>query len=69
MNFFPVFKGMRNASDKKMGLASLAGILVCSCSYLLVGIMGYHLVHTINSKGQPAPYEVKANFLESLPYA
>ncbi len=72
MNFFPVFKGMRNASDKKMSLASLAGILVCSGSYLLVGIMGYHLVHSINGSkvpiGEPS-LQVKANFLESLPYS
>jgi len=43
MNFFPVFKGMRNASDRKMELASLAGVATCSVSYLLVGILGYSL--------------------------
>lgn len=48
MNFFPVFKGMRNATDRKMTLATLTGVLVCSASYLTVGVLGYHLVHTIN---------------------
>jgi amino acid permease len=62
MNFFPVFKGMRNASDRKMTLATLVGVLVCSASYLIVGVLGYHLVHTINDG------VVEANFLKSLPY-
>jgi amino acid permease len=62
MNFFPVFKGMRNANDKKMTLATLTGLLVCSCSYLLVGILGYHLVHTIDGG------IVEANFLSNIPY-
>ena len=63
MNFFPVFKGMRNATDKKMTLATLTGVLVCSASYLTVGVLGYHLVHTINQESK-----VEANFLSSLPY-
>ena len=49
MNFFPVYKGMRNANDKKMSQATMTGIAVCSISYLLIGILGYHLVYTINS--------------------
>ncbi len=48
-----------------MGFASLAGILICSGSYLLVGIMGYHLVHTINGSTEG----IQANFLKSLPYS
>lgn len=58
MNFFPVFKGMRNASDKKMKAAALTGVGVCAASYLLVGILGYSLVGG----------DAKANFLESLKY-
>lgn len=62
MNFFPVFKGMRNANDKRMSLATLTGLLVCSASYLLVGILGYHLVHGIGGN------KVEANFLSNIPY-
>ena len=47
MNFFPVYKGMRDASDKKMALAALVGTLICSASYLIVGIFGYHLAYTL----------------------
>jgi amino acid permease len=47
MNFFPVYKGMRNASDRKFAQATLTGILVCSASYLLIGILGYHLVYSL----------------------
>ena len=57
MNFFPVVKGMRNANDRKIKLASMAGIIVCSVFYMLLGILGYHLVHTM--KGT----EIQANFL------
>jgi hypothetical protein len=52
---------MRNANYKKMTLATLTGLLVCSCSYLLVGILGYHLVHTIDGG------IVEANFLQTFP--
>jgi amino acid permease len=48
MNFFPVYKGMRNANDRKMSLATLTGIFVCSIFYLLLGILGYHLVYTMH---------------------
>ena len=43
-NFFPIFKGMRNSSDKKMMQASFAGGFFCATSYLLVGILGYNLI-------------------------
>jgi amino acid permease len=49
MNFFPVYKGMRKVSDKRMSLAALSGVLVCSVSYLLVGILGYHLIYSIDN--------------------
>jgi amino acid permease len=58
MNFFPVYKGMRDASDKKMALAALVGTLICSASYLIVGIFGYHLAYTLTDAT-----EVKTNFL------
>lgn len=44
MNFFPIFKGMKNVNDKKMSLATLIGISFCVFSYLLVGILGYYYV-------------------------
>lgn len=44
MNFFPIFKGMRKANDKKMSLAVLCGVVFCTISYLLVGILGYQYV-------------------------
>jgi amino acid permease len=44
MNFFPLFKGMKNSSDFKMKMASLAGVGICTLAYLLVGILGYSLL-------------------------
>ncbi len=44
MNFFPIFKGMKNVNDHKMSLAALAGISFCVFSYLLVGVLGYDYV-------------------------
>lgn len=41
MNFFPIFKGMKNVTDKKMSMAAAAGISFCVFSYLLVGVLGY----------------------------
>lgn len=58
MNFFPIFKGMKNVTDKKMSMAALAGIGFCVCSYLLVGLLGYAY----------AGKEAKANFLTTLDY-
>ena len=43
MNFFPIFKGMKDARDEKMKKASITGVLACSIFYLLVGNMGYCL--------------------------
>jgi amino acid permease len=59
MNFFPIYKGLRDATDRKMNIASVIGLSSCAASYLLVGLIGYSL------SGQ----EVQANFLESIPYA
>lgn len=58
MNLFPIYKGMRNVTDSKMAKATLAGIIFCCISYLVVGIMGYDYVG----------HKVSANFLESLSY-
>lgn len=41
MNFFPIYKGMRNVTDAKIAKASLFGSLFCTASYLLIGILGY----------------------------
>ena len=40
MNFFPIYKGMKEARDDKMTKASLSGLLACSFFYILVGNMG-----------------------------
>ena len=58
MNFFPVFKGMKNASDKKISLSALVAMLFCSGSYLIVGILGYNLYGP----------GTEANFLQSIIY-
>lgn len=58
MNFFPIYKGLRNATDRKMNIASIVGLSSCAASYLLVGIIGYSL----------SGHDVRANFLESIPY-
>ena len=41
VNQFPIYKGMKNVSDKRYGFASLAGISFCVFCYILVGILGY----------------------------
>lgn len=40
MNFFPIYKGLKNSNDSKMSKASLTGLLACSFFYILVGNMG-----------------------------
>ena len=42
MNFFPIYKGMKDVSDRKMSRAVTLGLLFCLFSYLLVGILGYY---------------------------
>jgi|JI6StandDraft_1071083.scaffolds.fasta_scaffold373203_2 amino acid permease len=44
MNFFPIFKGMKNVTDRKMSSATLVGISFCVVSYVLVGVLGYDYV-------------------------
>lgn len=58
VNMFPIYKGMRNVSDRKYLLASATGLAFCVFSYLLVGILGYDY----SGKG------IEANFLNSLSY-
>lgn len=57
-NFFSIYKGLKDSTDKRMRKASIVGILCCGCSYLLIGLIGYSL------SGQ----DVDPNFLKSLPY-
>lgn len=58
LNFFPIFKGMRAASDHRMTRAAASGMAFCAFAYLLVGILGYDYVGD----------HVQPNFLESLDY-
>jgi amino acid permease len=58
-NFFPLFKGLKGPSDKKMAQVSIMGVGFCATSYILVGLMGYHYIGP----------GVSANFLTSFHYA
>lgn len=58
LNFFPIFKGMKAVSDKRMSRAVIAAMMFVVFSYLVVGITGYYYVGN----------GVSANFLESLQY-
>lgn len=58
MNFFPVFKGMRKASDSRMANAVIVAVVFCTSAYLTIGILGYNYVGKNTS----------ANFLNSLSY-
>ena len=60
MNFFPIFKGMKNVNDSKMSMSALSGIAFCVFAYILVGIIGYDYVGGDNSE---------ANFLLALSYS
>lgn len=44
MNFFPIYKGMKNSSDFRMKMSSLAGVGICAAAYLMVGILGYSIL-------------------------
>lgn len=41
MNFFPIYKGMKNSSDKKMTNASWVGCIACYFIYGCVAFLGY----------------------------
>ena len=58
MNFFPIFKGLKDPSDSKMAKACFVGLIQCAIPYLTVAFLGYSL----------AGRDSKANFLESLDY-
>lgn len=57
MNFFPIFKGMKDASDTKMSRASFTGLFGCFLFYILVAFCGYALY---------GYDEIQANFLLAL---
>ena len=57
-NIFPIYKGMRKASDSRMSKVVLVRVIFCTSTYLMIGIMGY------NYFGENA----SANFLNSLSY-
>ena len=57
MNFYPIYKGLSDATDKKMLNASLAGTVSCFCVYSITGLLGYFSYGT---------GIVSANFLQSL---
>ena len=41
MNFFPIYKGLEGATDKKMLNSSLIGTLSCFAIYSTTGLLGY----------------------------
>ena len=43
MNYFPVYKGLKDSTDSKMNWASAVGTIGCGVSYVLVGFVGYSL--------------------------
>jgi amino acid permease len=44
MNFFPIYKGLKDPTDNRMRQASLAGLTVTAIIYLIIGLMGYRIV-------------------------
>ena len=58
MNYFPIYKGMKNTNDSKMNWASAAGTLACGIAYCIVGFVGYSLYGM----------DAEANFLNSINY-
>ena len=53
MNFFPIFKGLKDPSDSKMQKACFLGLVQCAIPYLTVAFLGYSM----------AGDDAKANFL------
>ena len=43
-NFFPIYKGMKDVSDKKFLKAGFVGVFSSAITYLIVGILGYSYV-------------------------
>lgn len=44
MNFFPIYKGLKDATDRKMEKASIAGLSSTAIIYIIVGLLGYSIV-------------------------
>jgi hypothetical protein len=42
-NFFPIFKGLRGATDKRMQRACFFGLLECAIPYVLMAFSGCFL--------------------------
>ena len=78
MNFFPIYKGLNGASDKKMLNASLVGTIACFVIYTITGLLGYFsyglLIETsnflqaldINQTGKPLYIIMNSVFLLSV---
>ena len=43
-NFYPLFKGLKNSSDKRMVQVTFSGVLFCAISYLIIGLLGYNYI-------------------------
>ena len=43
MNFFPIYKGLKNSNDGKMNKAATIGLWSVGFCYILVGLVGYTL--------------------------
>lgn len=43
MNFFPIYKGLKNSNDEKMNKAAMVGLWSVAVCYILVGLIGYTL--------------------------
>lgn len=43
MNFFPIFKGLKDPTDSKMAKACFIGLVQCAIPYLTVAFLGYSL--------------------------
>ncbi len=55
-NFFSIYKGLKNSSDKRVIMASAGGVGFSTLIYIILGIMGYALF------GRDTSY-IDANFL------
>lgn len=57
MNFFPIYKGMKEGSDKRMTNASWVASLACYFIYMSVAFLGYITYGSISV--DPSPYAEK----------
>jgi amino acid permease len=56
LNYFPIFKGLKNSTDAKMKKVSFIGILCCYLLFVLIGFIGYRTYGN----------DITANFLLSI---